>query len=378
VPSDKVRIVRLVLPLLLAWSGGAAVLSIPGRNAAAGELAVSSVTLSTEGAQISSLQFDLEWDAGLGVQMAVGSGLVDSGKLLYTAQLTPRSVRVLIAREDRGVLVDGDLLRLFVVAGSATGSFQIKLANLNGATPDGSPVAVGGSSATIGVTPAAGGATLLPESVLNAASLRSGAIAPGEIITLLGVFGILTESPASVVTVNGSAASVLYALGNQINTVTPLNLDLSSPAEVAVFNKNGQIARVLVPVAAASPAVFTQNGTGIGPGAILNEDYSLNSTSNPANEGSIVMIYGTGFGPLSPPGKDGEPGVLSATALPVTAKIGGLPADIFYAGAAPALPNGVVQINVRVPVGISTKSIAALELRAGNFEISVGVSLAVR
>lgn len=90
------------------------------------------------------------------------------------------------------------------------------------------------------------------------------------------------------------------------------------------------------------------------------------------------MMYGTGFGPLIPPGTDGEPGILSATALQVSAKIAGIPADVLYAGAAPGLLAGVVQINVRIPPELTSKPVAAIELKAGTFGISPGVSIAIR
>ena len=373
-------LLRFLLPfLLLGWPGNAAEVTIPSQAGTAGQLIATTATLATEGAQISGLQFDLEWDAGLDVQIVVGRGVADSGKLLYSAQLAPRSTRVLIVGLDQGILADGELLRLFIVAGSSVGSSQLRLTNLVGATPDGNPVAVHALTATVRVDPGPSGVTLLPESVLNAASLSSGPVAPGEIVTFLGSFGINPDSSAGVVaTVNGVAAPVLYALGNQINTVVPWSLNPSVPAELTVRNQSKQIAQATVPTAAASPALFTQNGTGIGPGAILNENYSLNSPANPAPAGSVVMIYGTGFGPLIPPATDGQPGILSTTALPVSAKIAGIPADVLYAGAAPGLPSGLVQINVRIPMEIVSKQSATIELKAGSFEIPSGVSIAIR
>ncbi|MCU1336777.1 MAG: hypothetical protein JWO19_2358 [Bryobacterales bacterium] len=378
--SMNCSLFRFLLPLLLlGWRGSAAEVSIPSQVATASQLIATTATLSTEGAQISGLQFDLEWDAGLNVQIVVGRGVVNSGKLLYSAQLAPRSLRVLIVGLDQGTLADGELLRLFIVAGSAVGSSQLRLTNLVGATPDGNPVAVRASAATIRVDPRTSGVTLLPESVLNAASLRSGPIAPGEIVTLLGAFGINPDSSSGVVaTVNGVATIVLYAGGNQINTVVPVSLNPSVPAELTVRNQNRQIAQVTVPTAAASPALFTQNGTGIGPGAILNENYSPNSPSNPAPAGSVVMMYGTGFGPLIPPADDGQPGILAATAIPVSAKIAGIPADVLYAGAAPGLPAGVVQINIRIPIELTSRQAATIEIKVGSFEIPAGVSIAIR
>src|SRR4029079_3613655 len=76
---------RLLAAFGLAVSlGGAAVLSIPGPSANAGQLVASSVTFAAEGSQVSSVQFDLEWDEGLEVQFATGAELLRSGKLIYS------------------------------------------------------------------------------------------------------------------------------------------------------------------------------------------------------------------------------------------------------------------------------------------------------
>ena len=373
------RLRFLLSLLLLGYTGSAAELSIPSQTATPGQLIATTITLATEGDQISGLQFDLEWDAGLEVEVAVGRGLGGSGKLLYPAQQNARSVRLLFAGLNQGILPDGELMRVFIAVGPEAGSFQLKLTNLVGTSPGGDPVAIGASATTILVNAGVSGIPILPETVLNAASLLPGPVAPGEIVTLLGGFGISSDSSAGVAaTVNGAAATVLYALGNQINTVVPFGLDLSIPAEWEVRSQDRQIARVAVPAAAASPALFTASGTGIGPGAILNEDYSLNSPANPAPPGSIVMMYGTGFGPLIPPADDGQPGIVSATATEVSARIDGLAADVLYSGAAPGLPGGVVQINIRIPFGVKSNPAAAIWLKVGSFEIPPGVSVAVR
>jgi len=150
--------------LVLGCQGNAAEVSIPAQIATAGQLIATTATLSAEGAQISGLQFDLEWDAGLNVLIVVGRGLPNSGKLLYSVQLAPRSTRVLITGLDLGTLPDSELLRLFIVTGSEVGSYQIRMTNLVGAMPDGNPTEVRASATTIRVDPGPFGVTLLPES----------------------------------------------------------------------------------------------------------------------------------------------------------------------------------------------------------------------
>src|SRR3954453_18883390 len=92
----KSPLLRLLLPLLLSWQAcKAAEISIPGSAVTTGQLIATTETLATQGAEIAGLQFDLGWDAGLSVQIVAGSGLASSGKLLYSAQLAPRSTRIL-------------------------------------------------------------------------------------------------------------------------------------------------------------------------------------------------------------------------------------------------------------------------------------------
>ena len=54
-----------------------------------------------------------------------------------------------------------------------------------------------------------------------------------------------------------------------------------------------------------APGIFTLTASGRGQGAILNQDYSVNSAGNRAPKGSVVMIFGTGEGQTNPAGVDG-------------------------------------------------------------------------
>jgi len=114
--------------------------------------------------------------------------------------------------------------------------------------------------------------------------------------------------------------------------------------------------RFSMPVTPASPAIFAADGTGGGQGAILNEDTSPNNWDNPADPGSIVVLYATGGGLTDPPGEDGK--ITSGLPypmplLPVHVFIDNQPAEVLYAGAAPGIVQGVLQINARIPPGVS-------------------------
>ena len=134
-------------------------------------------------------------------------------------------------------------------------------------------------------------------------------------------------------------------------------------------------------VVAAVPSLFTVDSSGVGQGAILNQDFSRNSESNPAERGSVVMIYGTGEGLTDPLPQDGA--IIGGPSLPlirqsVSVRIGGQETEVLYAGAAPGLVAGVFQINARVPARVSTGAAIPLEVLIGSVPSQPGVVIAIK
>jgi len=108
----------------------------------------------------------------------------------------------------------------------------------------------------------------------------------------------------------------------------------------------------------SAPGIFTQNGSGTGPGAILNPDNSLNTQANAAPKGGEIQIFMTGEGLTTPAQADGTvtPANLSgvgpitpAPQLVVSVLIGGVPAKLEFAGEAPGLVAGLLQVNADIP-----------------------------
>jgi uncharacterized protein (TIGR03437 family) len=97
-----------------------------------------------------------------------------------------------------------------------------------------------------------------------------------------------------------------------------------------------------VTVIAADPEVF-RNADGTA--AALNQDGTLNSASHPAKAGSIVSIWATGTGSIYPRPLDGQ--ILTAAQDYQCCQVASAP--VFYAGAAPGMVAGVVQINFQTP-----------------------------
>jgi uncharacterized protein (TIGR03437 family) len=110
-----------------------------------------------------------------------------------------------------------------------------------------------------------------------------------------------------------------------------------------------------ISVSPTAPGLFTANGKGDGLAAAINEDGSRNSEDNPAPAGSLIRLYGTGFGALDASLALGD--FLSTTNLteathPVTVSIGGIEAEVEFAGGARGQIGGMYEIAVRVPEGL--------------------------
>jgi trimeric autotransporter adhesin len=221
--------------------------------------------------------------------------------------------------------------------------------------------------------------------VVNAANFQSGPVAPGEIVTIGGVAigpataasltldkngNVVTSLAGVQVLFNGFAAPLTYVSSTQINAVVPYQIaGLLSPSAQVIFQGQTSKAFPLTP-ASSTPALFTANGSGTGPAAILNQDNSYNAPNNPAARGSYVVVYATGEGQTSPAGVTGKVTSLSQSGpltpqplLPVAALIGGQPAFVAFYGEAPGLVSGVMQLNVQIPSDVP----------AGNLPITVSV-----
>jgi uncharacterized protein (TIGR03437 family) len=138
-------------------------------------------------------------------------------------------------------------------------------------------------------------------------------------------------------------------------------------------------------LAAAAPGLFAQNASGSGPGAILNQDNSLNGPSHPAARGSIVQMFMTGEGQTSPQGITGKlttvalppPQVTPAPALPVQVFIDSEQAAYTYAGEAPGMVAGVMQLNVQIPSTVRSGDLSIQVSIGGNMS-QTGITVSVQ
>ena len=340
-----------------------------------------------------SLEFDLEYDhAAMELIATAGAAARQAGKSVSFADVSPTKRRFLLVGLNQTPLPAGAVID-FIVAmkpNAAVQDYPLTLSNLQAASSNGAPVALLGTSGTIRVNLAAP-APLSTAGLRSAASLTQGPIASGEIVTLFGT-GIgpavdtVPETGASrfvlggtSVWVNDVQAPLLYAGPRQINAVVPFSLS-GATARVVVQRGGISVGSTSVPVRSAAPAIFTLASNGTGAGAILNQDSTVNSPQNPARAGSAIAIFATGAGQMNPPGVDGQiaQGTSQRPSLPVSVKIGGKSAEILYAGSAPQLISGVLQVNVRIPEDFPASLAADLVLTVGDVDSPAGVTVAIQ
>jgi uncharacterized protein (TIGR03437 family) len=206
--------------------------------------------------------------------------------------------------------------------------------------------------------------------VLSAATFLGGGVSPGLIVTLFGsglgpaVLAVnaagadgkfSTTLAGTQVLFDGVAAPLIYASSGQTSAIVPYAVAGKASTQVKVVYQNVSSAAQTVTVVPAQLGLFSSNSSGSGQGAILNQDNSVNSASNPAKRNSIVILFGTGEGVTTPPGVDGQTALGPVYPKPntsVTVKIGGSDGQVLYYGAAPTLVAGVLQVNVKIPAGI--------------------------
>lgn len=199
--------------------------------------------------------------------------------------------------------------------------------------------AVGGVAQPLFATP--------QSAVVNAASFDSQALAPGEIFSIFGA-GLPQSQASAQVLVNGEAAPVFFANGSQINAQIPYDVPTDRPVSFSLSNAGTPSNTVLLSIRQAGPGIFTYSGNRA---AALNQDYSLNTPTNPARVGDVVMAYLTGPGPVTPAvatGSAAPSDPLSRVTAPYSFTIGGSQAEVFYFGLAPGFV-GLYQANLQVP-----------------------------
>jgi uncharacterized protein (TIGR03437 family) len=205
--------------------------------------------------------------------------------------------------------------------------------------------------------------------VVNAASGSGVSISPGEIVTIYGI-GLGPSTPVSAqpgsngnygtqlagttVSFGGTNGPVLYTSASQVTAIVPYSAPINGTADVTVTYQGQSFTESAVPITGSVPGIFTSNSGGTGQAAAFNQDGSINGPTSPAPAGTVISFYATGEGQTKPLGVDGKPAAAPAPepVLPVSVTLNGQNVPVTYAGGAPGMVAGLMQVNVRVPVNL--------------------------
>jgi uncharacterized protein (TIGR03437 family) len=150
-----------------------------------------------------------------------------------------------------------------------------------------------------------------------------------------------------------------------------------------------------MPVTTALPGLFTNDYSGLGQAAALNQDTVNGQTvitrngplnpaasppTQPATRGSYVLIYATGEGQTSPPGVDGRiaTSILPAPVSSCSVSIGGIAVTPASCGATPNSTAGELQVKAQVPMGVTPGNNVPVQVTIGSVTSQAGVTIAVQ
>jgi uncharacterized protein (TIGR03437 family) len=188
---------------------------------------------------------------------------------------------------------------------------------------------------------------------------------------------MLTSLDGVSVTVHGKAAFIYYVSATQINFIVPddpadggVDVQVTTPlgSSVVMTADKEDFTPELFVFSSRYPAAVHADGTYLGPANLLS-----GVGTHPARSGEVILLFGTGFGPSTPP----VPSGLLATndALPaqlVSATVGGVPAEVQGYLIYP----GLYQFNLTVPNSLPAGD-AALSLSVVGSVTQSGLMLTI-
>ncbi len=182
---------------------------------------------------------------------------------------------------------------------------------------------------------------------LSAGPSLSASFLPGtsSLPTRLQGTRVLVNDPSGALI---AEAPLFYVSGSQINFQLPFEAFGRSQVSVAVDNNGSLSDPQTVSLAPAALGIFTYDANRA---VAVNEDETVNSPENPAAHGSVLTVYMTGQGVVTPTVPTGAAALdrpLSRAPFPAQASIGGAPAKLLFVGLAPGMV-GVLQVNLVVP-----------------------------
>jgi uncharacterized protein (TIGR03437 family) len=274
-------------------------------------------------------------------------------------------------------------------SGTGNGTVSYVVTANSGPARSGS-ISIGGLS--FAITQFGTGPTVVPGGVLNAASYAKDAnglgtaVAPGSLVQIYGSYpGATAQGPASppFPSLLGNTSVTLNGIPAPLSVVAPSGafplINAQIPSGVLPTGKTPGVVNVVVtvngaasppqtvPIIPAAPGIFTTAQNGLGQAILVNvANLQIANPSNPIPRGGTAFFYATGLGGTTPSVADGSGtcpasnGLCPVNALP-TVLIGGVTAQVLFAGQAPGYP-GVNQINVVVPANAPTGNAVPLQI----------------
>ena len=235
-------------------------------------------------------------------------------------------------------------------------------------------------------------------SVVNAASwippaLPNGGIAQGGIFVVsgsnLGPAAISVASPpfqstslagtSVYVTVGDTMveAPMYYSLAGYVAALLPSNTPVGQGAVVVTYNGLTSSNAYPISVVESNLGIFTVTSNGEGSGIVTYPDYSLTSpakaancggpytTCGAANPGDILILWGTGLGPVNGSDTAGAGLGVNMTSVPLTLWLGGVQISASYQGRSGCCI-GEDQIVFKIPQNAPTGCAVPLAVQIGN------------
>ena len=206
----------------------------------------------------------------------------------------------------------------------------------------------------------AGTPTFSGNGVVKGAGFGPNPLAPGSIASVFGTsLATGTQSATSVPLPNAISGTRAYfdlvsgplyfVSSGQINFQVPFELNVQQAHLTITLNGSASIP-VILNISPYAPGIFTG---GDGSPIIVNyRTGGLISAAQPVKTGDVLIIYGTGLGPIANPPASGNPTPLDKlypVSVPLTVAFGSTAVTADFAGLTPGFI-GLYQVNVTVPV----------------------------
>jgi len=196
-----------------------------------------------------------------------------------------------------------------------------------------------------------------------------------------------TTLSGTTVTIGGADAFIDYISPTQVNAQVPSNIP-PGQQQVTVMTGNGTSANYPITVASTEPGLLAPSSFIVGGKqylvALLTDGVTYvlppgsiaGVPSQRAQPGETIVLYGVGFGTVTPSIPAGQIVQQSnALATPVQFSFGGVPAAASYAGLAPGFV-GLYQFNVTVP-NVAASDLVPVTFSLGGFSGAQTLYLAV-